>query len=350
LWFALQREEERERIAKGASGEKDPPRPAAGTTKDVAIRAMEALRKRIAKETCEILETAMALDWMNEDSTSWSRHVIWFFAVKGWARAHETEFTRFRRDRIAGILRRAGVADGDVAAYLAGVRDGDFREALEFPPETPHSSVFKEGPVLTTDFILRYSCYDQGGVLPAYAMHSEQLASLDPERLKDIIPVMYGSNESGVKDIAKRSIRWMPGNHFVAIVMSDVVSHNPRAWMVLWNDKQPEESGKRIRGMVRSAESDLTPWGFARFWRDVAEGKCFGDAAVGEAVSVLRGVEIGMAGAEREGGDGTLFKNLHAYLRAAIFDRGGTADVSEFNAEKYETWFKTHPEQASPEK
>ena len=173
---------------------------------------------------------------------------------------------------------------------------------------------------------------------PAYGMALEQLTSLNPARLGEVIPAMYASKDERVSFVASRAIERMPGTEFVGLILTQARDGSKRALRDLLVRKDEKDTARRFKALLEYSQ------GHPGLWRLLRQNDFYENVAIEEAISLLERPEKQSLEAEymplntrdRERAD------LRAYLRAAMQFRGDTGP-DDLIPERYREWFQEHP-------
>lgn len=310
----------------------------AGTSrKNLAYEKIrDTLIAEVRTTNVRILRTAAAMDWMSDDPKAFSKQLLWKDVMLN--AQHEKAFCKDERDELRLILRQAGVEKDLVEEYLASVPDTALETGCGFPLRAPDpwNRAELSGDVLTTDFILRYNCFDRGYMFPSYGMGFDKLAALKPDRLKDIIPAMLGSRDEKVSLVAHRAIERMPGTAFVDVLLDAARGGNRYALQALVVENSEKQTEQRYKALLEysGAEPD--------FWYVLSRNSCFEQAAVERALQLLEsGPDLSQYGDSREDSLAKYQKQaVYAYLKAAMASMGGgEASESEMTPAQYRAWF-----------
>jgi hypothetical protein len=307
----------------------------------------EAVLKQLDGVDIKIIRTAIALDWLSDDPASWSKHPLWKSAMKELAAIRKKEVLKTRRVYIEKMLTEIGVTKKHIKGYMKSIPDSDswLDDPLTFPPRLPDPwNTKREGDVLTTDFILRYHSYDRGAMFPAYGMGFEQFATLNPARLQEIIPALFGSADERLRTVAHWAINYIPGVYFIDTVLDRQVGNNCRTWRCLVSKDNKEQSQRRLSAMLKMAHEGFASFGIGYLYETLRQGECFEQVCIDAAIEMLSKVTE----MERKEDSQAFYEEarphnrIHAYLVEAVKYR--TAEKPrKMMQEEYRRWFKGHP-------
>lgn len=303
------------------------------------VKAGEDLRDaivgRMMKVEIDAIRVALAADWLDEGASPWWRQEVWERAAAEIARNRSGELERAERARVKEVLKSAGVDAERIGRYVEALTRTDLERNLEFPPDAPYAQDLSDRERLTTDFIVGYHSYDRGRMFVTYGMRFDLLAGLDPERVSEILPGLYGSDDDRLRLLAVRAIERIPGKAFVGLIL-DRLRVEPNAWHALRNQKDPKETDKRLAALVKQAEDSLTTYGIARTWEQLRKGECFEDAVVFGTIRLLESLK------EAKPAETVPRVALLRYLSAAMAARKGEGPA-ELSTAEYRAWFRSHP-------
>ena len=301
-------------------------------------QARNALIEELRKSKPQVLRTAVAMDWLSHDPNSFSRQDVWKEAAR--EVMHDKRVCESERGELRIILQRAGVSKKHIDEYLKSIPDKALQTGVGFPVRAPSPWNYgkKKGDILTTDFILRYHCFDRGGMFPAYGMGFDQLASLNPDRLREIIPAMYASKHKKLSLVAHRAIERMPGTDFVGLLFKQARDGNKHALSALPVKDNTKETERRFKALLKHSQKH------SDYWRLLRLHEFFEKVAIEEAIALLEKPEKQSAEAEgtqvntidREKAD------LHAYLKAAMAIPGDRK-TDDLTPAQYREWFQKYP-------
>jgi hypothetical protein len=316
--------------------------------------AVTALKEKLSRYSAETIQAALAYDWLADDAECWWRHEMWYDAARAIEESRAADFKSIERVWIRTTLARAGVDARGIDAYLKAA-EGQIRGEVCFPPEAPwmanyfHRTNGEIDQVLTTDFILRYHSYHRGMMVPAYAFgfSPEVLAGLDFKRVKPLMTSLYSSDDERLEWLAKRAIGYIPGTEMVDLVLDDVMQGgHASAWRYLVEEQGTKEAATRLVALMNLAKKTETVWGWAAFWSQFREGRCFEPVCIERAVTELESLQSPEPKAgDSDGSDedrANLIGALREYLDAAKRDREA-AKPENTSAQSYRQWFDKHP-------
>ncbi|MHC4983113.1 MAG: hypothetical protein ACYTF6_08105 [Planctomycetota bacterium] len=311
--------------------------------------ATKALLEQQSEEKIETLRTLMALAWQDQESKSWTEQFVWRQAVEQLKSNRAREAAESGRAYYRDILTRAGVEKKHVDSYLKELTDRDLDDAISFPVQAPSCwNKDFDGEQLTTDFILRYHLYDRGNMFQCYGMDFEELAKLQPGRLRLILPAMLGSQDEQLSLVAYRAIEYMPGTEFVEAIFWEIMREEEHYWECLVAEQPKGQAELRLRHMVKLAYEKCSGWGIASFWLALAEGSCFEPAVIGMAIEKLAKVQQSARQAKDETKEDRyreqIRRALLGYLDAAKKARASSEEPpQDIPAAEFSKWFAEHP-------
>jgi hypothetical protein len=308
--------------------------------------AKRALVRELRTTDLETMEVALAMNWLSDDRDAWPKKLLWENALRDLTGERRGDLVKYNRARVREELGRAGIGKKHIDEYLATVPKGDLDGPPAFPFCAPYPFHERKSDARTTEFILHYHCFDRGEMFVSYGMQFEVLGTLDPERVKTIIPAMYGSVDRQLHLVAYRAIERMPGTAFVGFVLDELLDDDPHAWRCLVHPKDNSQTEQRLRELIQSGRTDLPEWRLAHLWYRLERGLCFEQVAIDEAISRLASLEEKGkpegAREEKQEDAARLREALHHYLAAAMRSREKDSEKQPSAAE-YRSWFKTHP-------
>ena len=240
--------------------EEDKPRDEVERENAAYQKTTRALVEAICQCDVATLRAALAIDWLNDEPQAFGRKEIWRHAVR--EAAHGKEVCDSERDELRLILRQAGVGDPLIEQYLKSVPDDALQTGVGFPINAPDPWNYgsKTGDILTTDFILRYHCFDRGGMFPAYGMGFDQLKSLKPARLGEVLPAMLGSKDEQLSLVAHRAIERLPGTEFVRLLSERAWDGDSYALQALVVKSDREATNLRFKALLDLAPKWASIW------------------------------------------------------------------------------------------
>jgi hypothetical protein len=310
--------------------------------------AMERLVKDLMAVDVEAIRTAMAMDWLREDTQRWSKHPLWERAIDELASQNTKNIAAAERARIRRELTKVGVAAAHVDKYLVAVTDQDFGRRLRFPPSVPYPYREYTPEDLTTGFILAFYNYDRGAMFQLYGMDFDALAKLDVARVKPLVAALYASDDARLRIVACRIIERVPGTAFVDLVLNDM-DDNIHTWSHLVG-KDDKDTEQRLTALLDSTQDGLSSWGRRVFWQNLRRGECYHDVCIRRAIDELEKIEAHLRDRPNDNKDETgdmrrLSQVLELYLAGAMEHRENKP-LDRKSAAQYRHWFKAHPKQS----
>lgn len=166
----------------------------------------------------EAISTALLTDIGGDAHRSWSVSHLWH-EVQGseWERRKE-EIVPLARTRIREILSAADVDAAFIERYLSHLPERELWSFVSPPFESPMCAYELTGEDLTTEFILNSHLYDVGQMRNIYIMNCERAATMQPERLREVIPRLWSYDDEDVRWMVARAIVEFPGDEFLKLL------------------------------------------------------------------------------------------------------------------------------------
>ena len=292
-----------------------------GSAAEPTAAELAQVKKLVEEYDIQAISVALLTDIGSDAKRSWSASRLWH-DVKWteWDR-RRAEIVPFARQRIREILSAAKVESAIIDRYLAHLPERAVMSFVSPPFERPTQAYELTGEDLTTDFILNSRLYDVGQMGLQYIMSWERAATMQPDRLLQVIPRLWSYDDDQVRWMVARAIVELPGDNFLNLLVERCATGDDISVNALGTIHDRTRIPSRILGLLDCAhgEAEERLWVAITDYGTKAESQPYRPSAEFFTKAIVERARERLKQLEADASDeaGRTASAVHAYLEAA---------------------------------